>query len=344
LDGEEQRLVDAINAYRLQQGRGPLGASITLTQASDWMARDMAARNDLGKFDSIGRSPAQRARAFGFPGAMASVQENALAASGGVSAAQVFERWKAAMADHSALLDPAWKNLGIGRVWSSQFNRWYWSLTLGATWDKTIPLAGEDEEGRIDRNDLIRTRPPASSLAIGRRFSGYGDDGAPYDPFHCDLDSSPQACWRDAPPQGNPRLSEASNVANLAGLWQVKYTISSMGVVHADYGGFDRTGYGLTLQIQANGSWTMRGYRAFQVPVPLESGVWQAVHDDARNEEVVTFTRQNGLPRAVIRVHAAPGQLTFFAVDGGGAMKNFFRGVSADDDRADDPQILFVRP
>ena len=248
------------------------------------------------------------------------------------------------MADQSLLLDPAWKNLGIGRVWSPQFNRWYWSLTLGATWDKTIPLAGEDEEGRIDRNELIRTRPPSSSLQIGRRFSGYGDDGTPYDPFHCDLDSSPQACWRDAPPQGNPRLGEASSAANLPGLWVVGTTISSLGVVHANYGDFDRTGYGLELLIHPGGTWTMRGYRAFQIPVPVESGAWQSVRDDARNEEVVTFTRQGGLPRATIRVHAAPGQLTLFAVDGGGAMKNFFRGVPADENRADDPQILLVRP
>ena len=293
---------------------------------------------------TAGRSPSQRARGYGFPGTLAPAPESGLAASGEASAAQVFERWKASSSERALLLDPVWKNVGLGRAWSPQFNRWYWSLTLGATWDRTIPLAGEDAEGRIDRNDLIRTRPPAESLQIGRRFSGYGDDGRPYAPIHCDLDASPQLCWRDPPPQGNPRLRETSSAANLPGLWVIGATISAMGVVHANYEGFDRTGYSLELLLQPGGTWTMRGYRASQTPVPVESGTWQAVRDAARNEEVVTFIRQNGLPRATIRIHAAPGQLTFFAVDGGGAMKNFFRGVPADEDRADDPQILFVRP
>ena len=92
----------------------------------------------------------------------------------------------------------------------------------------------------------------------------------------------------------------------------------------------------------ADGTWTMRGYRAFQTPQPIESGTWTATHDAERNEEVVTFVRQGTLPRAIIRIHATTSQLTFFALDGGGLMKNFLRGVVADDNNKDDPQIIFV--
>ena len=57
----------------------------------------------------------------------------------------------------------------------------------------------------------------------------------------------------------------------------------------------------MEFQINADGTWTMKGYRAFQTPPALESGTWTISHDAARNEEVVTFIRQGTLPRATIR-------------------------------------------
>ncbi|MBL8188651.1 MAG: hypothetical protein JNK38_11620, partial [Acidobacteria bacterium] len=42
------------------------------------------------------------------------------------------------------------------------------------------------------------------------------------------------------------------------------------------------------------------------------------------------------------RAHVVAGQLTLFAIDGGGSMKNFLRGVTADDNNKDDPQVIFV--
>jgi hypothetical protein len=283
-----------------------------------------------------------RSRAFGFPGTFALVEENSLVASGDLNAQRVLDQWKANAAEKDLLLNPNWKNLGVARAVNSTNNRVYWNVTFGGYWDRTIPLAGEDEEGRIDRNDLTRTRPPAASLAARHRFSGYGDDGNAYNPAHCDLDSSPQLCWRDPPPQGNPRLDEPSMPDKLAGVWNLTYTIGSTGIVHGNLDQWDRTGFKLEIQINPGGTWSTKGYRAFQTPIPLESGTWQSVHEASRNEEVVTFIRQNNLPRATIRIHAVTGQLTFFATDGGSSMKNFLRGVIPDDDLSDDPQIIFL--
>jgi hypothetical protein len=140
----------------------------------------------------------------------------------------------------------------------------------------------------------------------------------------------------------NDRLSEPSLIENLVGNWKAQSTISSQGVAHADPDGWGRAGYAVEFQINPGGLWMMRDYRSLQTPAPAESGVWIASHDASRNEEIVTFIRQNGSPPATIRIHAARGQLTFFAVDGGGSMKNFLRGVAADDNRADDPQIIFL--
>ncbi|MGE0128173.1 MAG: right-handed parallel beta-helix repeat-containing protein [Blastocatellales bacterium] len=342
MDSEERKLLDLINNHRFESGLNPLGASISLTNASHWHSRDMTEHNYLNRIDSLGRTPARRARDFGFPGEIAPVEENSLVAVNHLNPQQVFDTWRSTASGNFLLLKPSWKVAGIARSFDQFANRWFWNVTFGAYWDKTIPLAGEDESGRIDRNNLIRTRPPADSLSAGHRFSGYGDDDAPYDPVHCDLDSAPQTCWHDPPPQTNTRLDEPSLRENLIGKWKVQYTVSSQGVVHANLGEWDRTGFSIEFQINSGGSWTMRGYRAFQTPQPIESGAWKSAHDAARNEEIVTFTRQNGSPRSIIRVHAAQDQLTFFAVDGGGMMKNFLRGIAADDDRSADPQVIFL--
>lgn len=342
LDSEEQKLLDSINNHRLERGLNPLGASISLTNASHWHSDDMRQHNYLNRIDSLGRAPARRARDFGFPGETTPVEENTLVAVNNLSSQPVFDMWRSTATGNSILLKPFWKVSGVARSFDQTTNRWFWSVTFGAYWDKTIPLAGEDEEGQIDRNNLIRTRPPAESLLAGHRLSGYGDDDSPYDPVHCDLDSSPQTCWHDPPPQTNQRLGEPSLPDHLIGSWAVQSTISAQGVVHAKLGEWDRTGFNLEFQINPGGTWTTRGYRAFQTIPPIETGAWQSVHDASRNEEIVTFTRQNGSPRAIMRIHAARDQLTFFAVDGGGMMKNFLRGVAADDNQNDDPQIIFL--
>ena len=107
-----------------------------------------------------------------------------------------------------------------------------------------------------------------------------------------------------------------------------------------DYNGWDATGFTISWWINANGTWATQGYRFYQQPTPSESGWWTSVHDASRNEEIITFTRQGGRPAAVFRAHAAYGVLTFYAVEGGASMASFLRGVPADNNRADDPQVI----
>lgn len=342
LDTEEKKLLDLVNQYRLQSGRSTLGAAITLSQASDFLAREMATWNYTSKTDRQGRGPAERNRDYGYQGVTAPIDEDALVAEGSGTAQDIFNLWRTSAASNTLLLTPYWKIAGVARSLNLTTNRWHWNITFAAYWDTTVPLPGEDDEGRIDRNDLIRTRPPAASLLEDHRFSGYGDNGRPYDPVHCDLDSNPRLCWHDPAPQGNSRLGEQSAFENLIGTWKIMYTVNALGIVHANYDEWDRTGFTMEFQINADGTWTMKGYRAFQTPPALESGTWSVSHDAARNEESVTFIRQGTLPRATIRIHAVSNQLTFFAIDGGGVMKNFLRGVIADSDNRDDAQMIFL--
>lgn len=301
----------------------------------------MAAANYTDEIDRLGRGPAERAYDYGFQGGAAPITEAALVANGGESAQEIFNGWKASAFGRTLLLTPEWKVAGVGRSLNTNTNHWHWNVTFAAYWDVTIPLAGEDEDGRIDGNELIRTRPPLASRLEAHRFSGYGDDGYPYNPIHCDEDIEPRVCWRD-PPSSNTRLDEISLAENFVGLWKVMYSVNSLGIVHANYDGWDKTGYTMELQINPNGTWVMRGYRSNQTPPSVESGTWNLTHIADRNEEVINFIRAGTLPRATIRAHVTANQLTFFAIDGGGLMKNFLRGVNADDNNKDDPQVIFV--
>ncbi|MBI1760301.1 MAG: right-handed parallel beta-helix repeat-containing protein [Acidobacteria bacterium] len=341
LDIEEASLLYLLNEYRQELNLNPVGLAVSLTQATAWAVKDMAAHNSTSKVDSLGRSPAQRARAFLYPGERGTVEEDALVLASNWEVQDILNRWQATQAGNAVLSNPAWKAVGIARAYSTTQQRWYWQICFGSFWDKTARLPGEDEEGRIDSNELVRTRPPSLALTAGHRFTGYGDDGLDYDPIHCDIDAQPQMCWRDPPPQYNVRLIETTGLEFLAGNWVVQRQISAQNVVHANYDGYDRTSIVMELRLNNNGTWSSRGYRAFTTPVPLENGTWEAVLDSARNEILLTLERQNRLPRATVRAHAVLGQLTFFAVDGGSLMRNFFRGWPADDNSADDPQVIF---
>lgn len=338
LDYEESEMVRLISEYRSTRHLGPIRPSIALTKSSDFLSRDLAGRAIVTKRDSAGRDVASRARDFGF---QPNTIFEAVVAAGNLTAQQALNIWKASPADNDVLINPIWKVAGIGRSFNASSGQWYWVVEFAGFWDKTIPLPGEDDDGRIDGSDSIRTRPPGWAIAAGHRFSGYADDGMDwYSSLHCDLDEPGRNCWKDEPPQGNPSLKLPSLPDNLVGTWHVQYSISPTGVVHYnDYNGWDATGFTITFWINANGTWQTKGYRAYQVPTPTESGTWTSIHDASRDEEIVTFYRQ-GKPTAIFRIHAARGVLTLYAVDGGSVMQSFLKGVPADSNPQDDPQII----
>jgi uncharacterized protein YkwD len=344
LDEEEDGLVRLINLYRETRQMSRLRPSIALTGSSHYLSRDLSTRNAVSKIDSSGRDVGTRARAFGY---LPNTMLDAVVIAGNLTGKQALDALKLSRADNDVLLAPEWKVLGVARTYNAATAKWYWVVEFAGFWDKTILIPGEDAEGRIDGSSTIRTRPPADAIAAGHRFSGYGEDGQWYSALHCDMDEpnkellDPRAyCWKDEPPQGNPSLKEPSLKDNLPGTWHVQYTISPTGVVHYnDYNGWDGTGFTITFVINADGTWKTQGYRAYQVPTPTESGAWSSVRDTARDEEIVTFTRANGKPASVIRVHAARGVLTFYAVDGGASL-GFLKGLPADSNPKDDNQVI----
>lgn len=335
LDDQESEFLYLLNQYRLSRGVGPVRASVSLTMSADALSRDLAPRGEISKFDSNGSGPFMRARAFGFPKLDGTNFDTLVLVSRFVNVEAFFEFTKSYSENDSMLLQPQWKVVGIGRGYDQ--GTYYWVLDFADYWDKTIPLPGEDTDGRIDGNERVRTRPPIDALAAGAKFSGYGDDGKSYSPVHCDQET--KECWRDPAPAGNRSLLDNSFPENMIGQWHVEYQINSKGVTHFNSPDkFDMTDFTMALMINEDGTWVSQGYKTYQDPVPSEAGTWKWLHDAGRNEEIITFYRDNGKTAAVIRVHAAPGMMTFYAVDGG----DFFQGVKADGNRNDDPQVIFT--
>lgn len=145
LDAEESAFLNLINAYRAQNGAGPLQVSIALQNSSTWMANDMAAHNLVDHTDSLGRGPQQRINVFGytyFPWG-----ENI---AGGYGDAQsAFNQWvNACDADSSGsctfahrvnMLNPRFVVMGIGRAYlSTSIYKYYWATDFGGFLDQTI--------------------------------------------------------------------------------------------------------------------------------------------------------------------------------------------------------------
>lgn len=343
LESAENKMLFQINLYRQQKFASPFLPSIALSYSSDSLSRDNAARGVLSTTDSMGRAPLARARAYGFT-PNASVET---ITGRGTSVEEVINGWKANPLTKVILEEPSWKTIGIARFYDSTSGKYYWTADFASFWDITIPLPGEDADGRIDGSEMIRTRPPSTLLAQGIQFTGYGDDGQWYSGLHCPIGiqfrDPREVCYKDAPDQGNPSLASPSSKSNLSGLYHVQYMISPTGVKHYnDCQGWDLTPFSINLTIKDDGTWSSQGYRVYQVPTPTDSGTWTSEKSAVRDEEVVTFTRRGG-GSATIRVRATNegstgGKvLTFYAVAGA----SFLQGVPEDGNAQDDTQVIF---
>jgi uncharacterized protein YkwD len=129
IDNEEQIMVGMINEYRAQKGLGKLSISISLTRAAEWMSTDMSTRNYFGHNDSLGRDPFARMIAFGYT--YPTTKGENLAA-GYIDAARTFNQWKNSPSHNTAMLNGAFKVIGISRVYGqSSLYKWYWSTDFG---------------------------------------------------------------------------------------------------------------------------------------------------------------------------------------------------------------------
>jgi uncharacterized protein YkwD len=126
IDSEEQKMLDTINTYRQQQGKGVLKLSPNLNKAATWLSHDMNAKNYVTHTDSLGRTPDIRIKDCGYTDI--NVGENI--SQGFTDAANIFNGWKASTQGHKEnMLNASWKVAGVSRTNNS------WVVDFGATDD-----------------------------------------------------------------------------------------------------------------------------------------------------------------------------------------------------------------
>jgi uncharacterized protein YkwD len=137
LDSEEQTFLATINAYRAQDGLGPLSENSTLDNDARWMANDMATHNYFSHQDSLGRDPFARMDDLGY-GYNTWRGENLVA--GTETAAYSFKMWHESPEHNANMLGSHYAVIGIARAYSatSTFG-WYWATEFGGEDDSAPP-------------------------------------------------------------------------------------------------------------------------------------------------------------------------------------------------------------
>ncbi|HET7719049.1 MAG TPA: CAP domain-containing protein, partial [Acidimicrobiales bacterium] len=133
VDAEEQQLLDLVNTYRLNNGRGALTMDTAVTRAAAWFSRDMATKNyfPANHVDMNGRDIPTRLTWCGVP--WQAWRENIYFGSG--EAETVFEAWRTSPPHNTNLLATDITLAGVARSFNASSVA-YWVM------DYTTPAAG----------------------------------------------------------------------------------------------------------------------------------------------------------------------------------------------------------
>jgi uncharacterized protein YkwD len=127
-ESEERALVDLINDFRAQNGKGTLAIHERLGAAARHHSQDMANKNYFSHKLSNGATPEENIRCHGY--SYRAYGENI--AAGYESARDTLEQWKNS-AGHRKMMLGNFAEIGIGRAFSegSKYD-WYWTANFGS--------------------------------------------------------------------------------------------------------------------------------------------------------------------------------------------------------------------
>lgn len=123
------RVLEVTNAERAKRGAPPLRLHESLTQSADWLASDMARNNTFDHRDTKGRGISERAPSFGYRN-WTRLGENI--AAGRSTPEAVVQQWMNSAGHRKNLLDPSFRDVGIGYAFSEESDfEHYWVQALG---------------------------------------------------------------------------------------------------------------------------------------------------------------------------------------------------------------------
>ena len=167
-DGEEQAMLNLINAYRARNGAPPLARSAALSRSALWKSSDVAANHYFAHDDLI-RSWSQRLSDCGYGAAITG--ENI--ASGYADAQSTLTQWETSPPHNANLLDSGFHAVGLGRAVDAG-GSWYWTADFGGVADgdgvSAAPNPASVPAGAPAGAAL--TPPPTSAPASGGIHAG----------------------------------------------------------------------------------------------------------------------------------------------------------------------------
>jgi len=108
-----------LNAERAQRGLAPLRANPTLGRAARRHARDMVRRRFFGHVSPSGATVDDRVRRAGYRGGRRTGETIAWGTGPDAAPAAVVEAWMASPGHRSVILDPNFRDIGLGVVMGS---------------------------------------------------------------------------------------------------------------------------------------------------------------------------------------------------------------------------------
>ena len=139
LDSDELAFVSLINAYRAQNGLGPLSIDWEMEASSDWMSADMGQKAYFSHTDSLGRDPWTRMCDFGY---CYNTWMGENIAAGYSTAQSVFTAWQNSPGHNANMLGANYNAMGISKVCTtgSPYNC-YWTNDFGGVNSNATPPA-----------------------------------------------------------------------------------------------------------------------------------------------------------------------------------------------------------
>ena len=128
-DANVDRILELTNQERGRNGLAPLRLSPLLSEAANWMARDMASKNYFDHLDSTGRRVGDRAYDFGYRG-WKQIGENI--AAGQESAERAMAEWVSSPGHYRNMMKPEYTEMGVGFMSDpASAHKRYWVQTFG---------------------------------------------------------------------------------------------------------------------------------------------------------------------------------------------------------------------
>lgn len=178
-----QQVVELTNAERARRDLPPLRINRQLSAAADWMARDLAKRRALSHTDTQGRDIVRRITDNGYDN-YNYLGENI--AKHSRDPAKVVEAWMNSPGHRANILNPNFREIGVG--YASGGSPWdnYWVQNFGAQFDR-YPVVINNEAAQT-RSPSVRLYIHGEGWAKEMRLSSDGRQWTEWQPFRSRVD------------------------------------------------------------------------------------------------------------------------------------------------------------